>query len=109
MSKHESGLAERRDAETGDLHLRNYDMEVGHRVWINVVDDGEQVFETTTRLEPGEADSVAGAVPPGEYDIEVGIDGLRRTVGRCRVGYGPGRTALVEIGNGVISVTQGIH
>lgn len=91
------------------LRARNYDVETSHTVWIHVVDDGEQRLETTRRLRPGETRTVAEAIPPGEYDIEVGIDGLRREVGRCRVGPDPERTALVEVGNGVVSVTEGVR
>jgi len=96
-------------AATDELfHIRNYDIETSHTVWIHV-GEGEQRLETTRRLRPGETRTVAEAIPPGEYDIEVGIDGLRRTVGRCRVGPDPERTALVEVGNGVVSVTEGVR
>ena len=91
------------------IHIRNYDVETSHSVWINVVDDGERAFETTRRLRPGEACSIGGAVAPGEYDIEVGVDGLRREATRCHVGAAPELTALVEVGNGVVSVTEGTH
>lgn len=92
-----------------EIHIRNYDVETGHSVWINVVDHGDQVLETTRRLRPGEVRNVTGAIPPGEYDVEVGVDGLRREVVRCRIGPGPEQTALVELGNGVVSVTDGLH
>lgn len=91
-----------------EIHVRNYDVETSHSVWINVVDDGERAFETTRRLRPGEVYSVTGAVGPGEYDIEIGVDGLRREVVTCRIGDDPEETALVELGNSVVSVTEGI-
>lgn len=99
----------KRDAASEDIHLRNYDMEQSHRVWINVVADGEQLLETTRRLRPGGVRSIEDTLPPGEYDIEVGIDGLRREVERCRVGDAPERTVVVEMGNGIVSITEGLH
>jgi len=92
---------------TEDIHLRNYDGDRAHTVWINVVDDGERVFETTRRLPPGGTASI-DAVEPGEYEIEAGSDGLRRTVGRCRIGDSATETARIEMGNGVVSVTSGL-
>lgn len=96
-------------AAAGEIHLRNYDVARSHRVWLNVVDDGRRVLETTRRLRPGAVRSVAGDLAPGEYDVEVGVDGLRRAVERCRVGDGPAGAVLVEMGNGVVSVTEGVH
>lgn len=93
---------------TEDIHLRNYDGDRAHTVWLNVVADGERVFETTRRLPPGGAASVADALEPGEYEIEVGSDGLRRTVGSCRIGDAPDETARIEMGNGVVSITSGL-
>lgn len=100
---------ERTETATEDIHLRNYDAGSSHLVWVQVLDDGDQVIETTCRLRPGEAHSITDAVPPGEYDIAVGVDGRRRERSRCRIGDGPERTSLVEMGNGVVSITEGVH
>lgn len=105
----EQSARTRGEATVEDIHLRNYDMETAHRVWVNVVADGDRVFEKTVRLGPGGTASIDGAIPPGEYALEVGIDGLRREVEHCHIGAGPERTALVEMGNGVVSTTQGLH
>jgi hypothetical protein len=53
-------------------------------------------------------ESETGLLPPGEYDVEVELDGLRRWAGRCRVDDGPEHTVLVEVGNGLVSITEGI-
>jgi hypothetical protein len=98
-----------REATAEDIHLRNYDAERTHRVWVTVVDGGERVVETTRRLRPGETASIEGDLPPGEYDVEVDIGGLQRTVEDCQIGDGPDRTLLVETGNGLVSLSQGVR
>ena len=99
-------LQTRRDATTEDIALRNYDLERSHRVWVTVVGDGDRLLETTRRLRPGEERGIDSSIAPGEYDVEVGIDGLRRTVENCQIGGDAERTVLVEMGNGLVSVSQ---
>ncbi|MEF8842613.1 MAG: hypothetical protein V5A62_13465 [Haloarculaceae archaeon] len=48
------------------------------------------------------------ALPPGEHDVEVELDGLRLWAGHCRVGRRPEHTVLVEVGNGPVSITEGV-
>jgi hypothetical protein len=100
--------AEHPETATEDIHIRNYDTRESHTLWVRVVEDGTCVFERSYRLRPGEAESELDALPEGEYDVEVELDGLRRRVGRCEVGEGPERTVLVEMGNGTVSVTEGV-
>jgi hypothetical protein len=99
----------RREATVEDIHVRNYDAERTHRVWVTVVDDGERVVETTRRLRPGETASIESDLRPDEYDVEVDIDGLQRTLEGCRIGDRPDQTLLVETGNGLVSLSQGVR
>jgi len=93
--------------ESEDVHLRNYDARETHHLWLRAVGEGRTV-ERTYRLGPGTTESETGLLPPGEYDVEVELDGLRRWAGRCRVDDGPEHTVLVEVGNGLVSITEGI-
>jgi len=47
--------------------------------------------------------------PADESDVVVELDGRRRDRARCTVDPSPDGTALVEIGNGTVSVTQGLY
>jgi hypothetical protein len=94
--------------DTEDVHIRNYDGREAHSLHVRMVGDNGVVFEERYRLAPGGAESELGVVPAGEYDVEVELDGLRRRAGRCAVGEGPEHTVLVEMGNGTVSVTEGV-
>lgn len=97
----------RRAVLAEDVLLRNYDGDVAHDVGVTVSRGDAPAFDATYRLAPGETKSVADAAPSGSYDVEVRVDDRPRDVSRCRLGDDPPGTILVEIGNGVVSVTNG--
>lgn len=90
---------------TEDLLLRNYDGETGHTVTIRLASDGQAVFQDAVRLSPGETRSVMDAVAPGRYEVDVRVDGGRTASEQCRIGPDLAATALVELGNGIVSIT----
>jgi hypothetical protein len=96
-----------RSVESEDVHLRNYDARETHHLWLRAAGE-DRTVERTYRLGPGTTESETDLLPPGEYDVEVELDGLRRWAGRCRVDDGPEHTVLVEVGNGLVSITEGI-
>lgn len=93
---------------TEQIHLRNYDGRRTHTVDITFRSDDEPVRETRYRIEPGRALSDLAAVPGGEYELQVTVDGERTESHRCHLGSAPRRTAVIEVGNGVVSVTDGL-
>jgi hypothetical protein len=99
------GSVRRVDSE--DVHVRNYDARETHRLGVRAVGGGRTV-ERTYRVGPGATESERDALPPGEYDVEVELDGLRRWTGHCRVDEGPEHTVLIEVGNGLVSITEGV-
>jgi len=96
-----------------DVHVRNYDVERAYRLDLTLrpVDgDGDgDVRSRTYRLGPGEFRSEVDDVPAGEYDVTAELDTGRTASARCRIGAGPHRMVLVEVGNWNVSVTEGVY
>jgi hypothetical protein len=98
---------ERPTATVEDLHLRNYD---AHRTYeptlVVLTPDGEVVARRSYRIPPGQCRSERDLVAPGTYVVRVRLDDHDDRVA-CRIGGDPGATALVELGNGVVTVSPG--
>lgn len=94
------------DPEIVIARLRNYDYWEGHSVRLSVVSaDGEVVYSGRRYLAPEQAARVSGLLSGGTYELRVWIDGVERTRRTCRIEATPSGTAVVELGNGVVSVT----
>lgn len=108
-----SGPTEPHDAEPIQreaIHVRNYDVHASHTVAITVLDTaGRPVFESRYHLRPGQTESERGVLSPGTYTVRVRCDGIARECETCRVGPHPSRTAVVELGNGAVSVSEGLY
>jgi len=92
-----------------ELHLRNFDVSREHTLTVRVSDDDGLVFASRYYLTPGKTVSELGRVPPGEYEVRVELDGRRQQTATCEVGETPSKTALVEVGNGTVSLTEGLY
>lgn len=104
------------------LHLRNYDESRQYRVTVSVSQpDGGPEHEMTYKLAPGDVTSELEIVPPGRYEVEVsgsfrpvgqdrhhGTAGNDKETATCNVGDRPQQTVVVECGNGVVSVSEGL-
>ena len=96
-------------ARTEDLHLRSYAHEWAYDITVEVrTPDGDVAFAAEYYLRPGDAESEIDALPPGEYEIRATLDNDRRETATCRIGPEPDRTAVIEVGNGVLSLTEGL-
>jgi hypothetical protein len=97
-------------ARSEDIHVRNHDIAERHSVELVVRDDrGRRVFQNRYYLAPGQAESECDVLGSGSYVVEVYCDGVRRQQRKCHVGDQPDQTALIELGNGLVSVTEGIY
>lgn len=98
------------DRVSEDVFVRNYDFERTYRLtlFLEAV-DGSDTYERSYHLRPGQAVSELGVVDAGEYRVRVELDGARRAFDRCSVGPSPAETILVEVGNGVVSVSEGLY
>jgi hypothetical protein len=96
-------------ARSEDLHVRSYAHEWAHDVTVEVLTpDGDVAFEADYYLLPGDAESEVDALPAGEYEVRATLDNDARETATCRIGPEPDRTAVVEFGNGVLSLTEGL-
>lgn len=103
----------RREAVSGrreDIHIRNYDFRQGYDLEIAVVtESGEVALEDRYYLAPGDYRSLDDVIGPGRYRVTVQLDGKKSAATRCDVDDGPKGGILVELGNGQVSVTDGIY
>jgi hypothetical protein len=91
------------------LVLRNYDGEDSHELVVRFRDaDGELAFERTYELGPDEVVATRTRLPRGVYGVTVRrADGAAATR-ECLIGSGPAETAVVETGNGILSLVEGL-
>lgn len=91
------------------LLLRNYDHRWGYDIAVEVIDEeGTIAYEQRYYLQPGQVESVVGVLSDGEYEFRITMDNLQEETLECRIGEGIERMAVVEVGNGVHSLTQGL-
>jgi len=99
----------RTEAESEAVHVRSYAHERAHSLAVEAVTpDGDVAFAADYYLQPGDAESEVDALPAGEYEVRATLDGDKRETTTCRIGATPDRTAVVEVGNGVLSLTEGL-
>lgn len=93
-----------------DVHIRNYDTERSYTVTIEIVtDDGEPVFDERYHLTPGTFVSEVDVLADGTYEIDVRTDAGHAASTTCRIDGSIQRMALIELGNGIVSATQGLY
>jgi hypothetical protein len=89
------------------LVLRNYDGSGTHDLTVRLVDASEDVaFERAFTLAPLETISVGTRLRRAVYRVEARLDGDRHASADCLVGSGPTETAVIETGNGLLSVVE---
>lgn len=95
--------------------LRNYDDTATHTVTVRLRGVNEAVaFERTYELAPGRTRSIRTRLPRGVYTAEARREHEPTLTGDpadsepVLVGSGPNETALVELGNGLVGVSEGV-
>lgn len=87
------------------LVLRNYDWEQTYEIEVTLTGtDGRTIEPGPMELGPGQVLSVLEAFPEGSYRAYASIPGDEDTVDGF-FGSDPGKFALVEVGNGIVSIT----
>lgn len=92
-----------------EIHIRNFDVNRAYDLTMEVRDSEGLVFANRYHLTPGKTVSELGRLPPGEYEVRVDLDGRRQQTALCEIDGTPARTALIEVGNGTVSVTEGLY
>lgn len=97
-------------ARSEDIHIRNYDHQWGYDLDVVVTSpDGEPVVSTRYYLPPGQSTSECDLLPSGEYELHVTLDNSREETLQCRISSAPDHTAVIEVGNGGLGLTEGLH
>jgi hypothetical protein len=92
--------------EHEQLHLRNYDRRQGYDLDFRLCRDDQCAFDRRIYLQPGGVRCLGGLVQPGEWQVVVSLDGKPSTREQCSIGPSIGQTAVIECGNGVVTVTE---
>lgn len=92
-----------------EIHIRNFDYNQSYDLTLSVRMDGESTLSNTYHLTPGRRISEIYQLPAGIYEVEVSLDSDQTETARCEIGSTPERTALIEVGNGTVSLTQGLY
>ena len=109
-SERGGGQSTRASVDTEDVYLRNYDPFSEYDLTVTVTDEsGDLVFRQRYYFQPGEVESERDLLEPGTYEVTVELDNRRRETATCRVGPDPEQTVHVELGNGTVSVTEGLY
>jgi hypothetical protein len=96
--------------ETEDILIRNYDHQRGYDLHLVVVSHaGETVFQKRYYLQPGAIVSECDLLLSADYEITVTLDNTQEASGHYRIDSSPDHTAVIEIGNGALSLTEGLH
>ncbi len=91
------------------LVVRNYDGSEAHEVRVTFLDpDGDRAFARTVAVAPLETVAIRTRLERAVYGVRARLDGDETDSAECLVGSGPDETALVETGNGTVSVAEGL-
>jgi len=103
------GSRSQRIVSDRSLVVRNHDGSEAYELRVRFVDaDGAVAFRRTFTVAPLETVTVETRLERAVYRVDVTVDGGRTVSAECLVGSGVNETALVETGNGIVSVVEGV-
>ncbi|MFB6301225.1 MAG: hypothetical protein ABEH65_13310 [Halobacteriales archaeon] len=93
-----------------EILIRSYDHRWAYDLEIEAVDAaGESIYRKRYYLQPGQIEGVRNELPTGEYELWITLDNTHHKTVDCRIGSAPEDTVVIEIGNGTMSITQGLY
>lgn len=96
--------------DTHGIVLRNYDHEDAHELLVAISNSsGATVYNEMLAVKPLETVTVRPAVEPDTYRVTVEADGEQAASEPCLIGSPDAEAALIELGNGIISLTDGLR
>lgn len=102
--------AQRQVARSEALHIRSYDHQRSYDLDVELMTaDGETVFRERYYLLPGHTESEASIVPRGDYELRVTLDNKNEETLECQIDSTPEHTAVIEVGNGALALTEGLQ
>lgn len=95
--------------ESGKLVLRNYDHQRSYEIEVTISDQqGTQLFHDRFVLLPGETESISDKISSGTYSITAHSNAAQVRSLETQLDDSLEHTAMIEAGNGIISLTAGI-
>jgi hypothetical protein len=95
---------------TEDVLIRNYDHERGYDLRLTVrARTDETTFRNRYYLQPGEIVSECDQLPSGDYEVAVTLDDRQESSDTHRIDSSADHTVVIEIGNGALSLTEGLY
>lgn len=92
-----------------DLFIRSYDHRLSYDIDVEVrTPDGQVVFQNRYYLLPGHIASETNVLPNSEVLVDVALDNEPEASVRCEIDEQPEHTVMIEVGNGALSLTQGV-
>lgn len=105
----DSSVRAEQAVDSRSLLVRNYDGNVAHELRVRFVDaSGEVVFRRAVTVAPVETVAVRTRLERGVYRVEARLDDDHADSSECLIGSGLDETALIETGNGTVSVVEGM-
>ena len=93
-----------------ELHIRSYDHQWSYDLDVELVDDeGETLFRERYYMLPDSTESEGSIVPSGQYELHAILDNGERETFPCRIDSNPEHTAVIEVGNGALALSEGIQ
>lgn len=96
------------ERQSGKLVLRSYDHQRGYDIEVTITDQGgTHVFQEQFALFPEETESISDPIPSGTFTITASSKAAQQRTLETRLDSSPDQTAVVEVGNGILSLTAG--
>lgn len=96
------------EVDDESLVVRNYDGAEPHDLRVTFLNPrGETAFDRTVAVAPLETVSVQTRLERAVYRVEAQLENGATASAECLVGSDPGECAMVEVGNGRVSVVEG--
>lgn len=107
-SRSESSGAVTRSVDDRNLVVWNHSENETHELDIQFVDpDDGVVFRRTVTVGPLETVTIWTEIESAVYRVHARLDGAETNSAECLIGDGETERALVEAGNGAVSVVEG--
>ncbi|MFC5133251.1 MULTISPECIES: hypothetical protein [Haloferacaceae] len=95
--------------ESEDLHVRNHDPETAHDVRLTIRRDDERRHHAEYHLLPDQSGSSVNLLQPGAYAVTAAVDDGETETATVCVSDEPEQTIVVEVINGSVRISEGIH
>lgn len=97
------------ERQSGKLVLRSHDHQRYYDIEVTITDQsGTQVYQDRFALFPEETESISDPIPSGTVTITATSKTAQQRTLETRLDSSPDQTAVVEVGNGILSLTAGL-